>query len=61
LLTGSGQLQRVSEHDDPLARAMRRPDLPANQALRCIKYTALSFFAGEPGSYKRISITVLRG
>ena len=35
---------------------MRRPDLSANRALRCIKYTALSFFAGEPGSYKRISI-----
>ena len=30
---------------------MRRPDLPAKATPRCIRYTALSFFAGKPRSY----------
>ena len=28
--------------------------MPANQALRCVCYTALSFFAGKPGSYREL-------
>jgi hypothetical protein len=34
---------------------MRRSDLPANVSTRCVRQTALSFFAGKPRSYRGIS------